>query len=461
MAAIDLERARKDTPGCESVMHFNNAGSSLPPAPVVEAQINHLRLEAKLGGYEAADEAHAAVERVYDAAATLVNAHRDEIAIIENATRAWDMAFYSIPFAPGDRILTAMAEYASNYIPFLQVARRTGAIVEAIPNDEHGQVSIDALRDMLDERVKLIAITHVPTNGGLVNPAAQIGAVAREAGILYLLDACQSVGQLPIDVDAIGCDMLSTTGRKYLRGPRGTGFLYVRREVIEQLEPVMLDLHAAQWTSRDEYVVRPDARRFENWETNYAAKIGLGRGDRLRARMGHRRHLGRVAPLAESLRARLSVDSRRDDHRPRGSSRGNCYVHGRGEAGGRHSRGARRTAINVTHTRTPSTRLDMEARGLIRDGSRVGPLLQQRGGDRALLRNRRARRALIGRVIDGATDRVHRRHAARRTGQSAAREQRRRRRRANVAFGRRCTRHMQSRPKQRSSTRVASRSCRD
>ena len=162
--------------------------------------VDYLQLEAETGGYEAAEHSHGAVDRVYDATARLVGCHRDEVAIIENATRAWDMAFYAIPFKAGDRILTARAEYASNYIAFLQVARKTGATIEVIPNDECGQVSVEALRDMMNERVKVIAITHVPTNGGLVNPAAEIGEIARDAGVIYLLDACQSVGQMPVDV---------------------------------------------------------------------------------------------------------------------------------------------------------------------------------------------------------------------------------------------------------------------
>ena len=301
----DLTRARKDTPGSEEVIHFNNAGAALMPEPVLDATISHLRLESRIGGYEAAARSHDSIERVYDAAAALVGCEREEIAVVENATRAWDMAFYSIPFEPGDRILTAMAEYASNYIAFLQVSRRTGAKVEVVPNDEHRRLSVEALRETIDERVRLVAMTHVPTNGGLVNPAEEVGEVARDAGALYLLDACQAIGQMPVDVRTIGCDMLSATGRKYLRGPRGTGLLYVRRDVLEDLEPPFLDLHAAEWTARESFEIRPDARRFENWETNFAGKVGLGVAIDYALGWSLDATYERLRSLAEDLRSRL------------------------------------------------------------------------------------------------------------------------------------------------------------
>jgi cysteine desulfurase/selenocysteine lyase len=300
------ERAR--TPGCrDGLIHLNSAGAGLMPQSVVDAQCDHIRLEAEIGGYEAHAARHDACEGVYDSVARLIGADADEIALVENATVAWQMAFYGFAqgLKPGDRILTAEAEYAANYIAYLQAAKATGAVIDVIPSRETGETDPDALAAMIDDRVKLVAVTHVPTNGGLVNPAAEIGRVCRDAGVFYLLDACQAVGQMPIDVDAVGCDALSATGRKYLRGPRGSGFLYMRRSRIETVEPPMLDMFSARWTAPDVYTVRPDARRFENWENNYAARLGLG------AAVEHAMNLGldaieaRIAVLADRLRAGL------------------------------------------------------------------------------------------------------------------------------------------------------------
>jgi cysteine desulfurase / selenocysteine lyase len=302
---IDLERVRADTPGVAHVAHLNNAGSSLPPRQVHDAVVDHLQREAEIGGYEAARERKDRWEHTYDALARLLNAEREEIAVIENATRAWDMAFYAFQFAPGDRILTGRAEYASNWIALKQVTDRTGARIDVVPDDEHGQIDVAALESTLDDDVKLVSLVHVPTQSGLVNPAAEVGRVTRAAGIPLLLDACQSAGQLPLNVEELGCDILTGTGRKFLRGPRGTGFLYVRRGLIEKLEPPLLDMRAADWQPDGTYTIRSDARRFENWETFYAGKVGLGVAVDYALDIGIEAIRARVVELAERLRSGL------------------------------------------------------------------------------------------------------------------------------------------------------------
>lgn len=362
--AIDIVQARRETPGCGQVLHFNNAGAALMPHAVLNAIHQHLQREALMGAYEAAEAMHGPLEQVYDCIAELIGAQRDEIALVENATRAWDMAFYAIPFQAGDRILTSTAEYGSNYLAFLQMAERTGVRIEAIPNDEHGQISIAALRAAIDERVKLIALTHVPTNGGLVNPAAEVGRVAREADVLYLLDACQSVGQMPIDVETIGCDLLAATGRKYLRGPRGTGFLYVRRAVLDQLQPPFIDMQAATWTAPDAFAWRRDARKFENWEAFVAGRLGLGVAAAYALSWGLGEIEARITLLAERLRHELQTlpGLAVQDLGERRCGIVSFTVAGHDADALKQALGQKR--INVSVSRVTSTRLDMEARQL-------------------------------------------------------------------------------------------------
>jgi selenocysteine lyase/cysteine desulfurase len=362
--SFDIERARAQTPGCGERIHFNNCGAGLMPVPVIDALKAHIDLEARIGGYEAADAADDKVQNAYSALARMLNCSPGEIAIVENATRGWDMAFYSLDFKPGDRILTCSAEYVSNYIAYLQVARKTGALVETIPDDADGAVDVDALRSLIDERVKLITITHVPTNGGLVNPAAAIGAVAREHGIPFLLDACQSAGQMPLDVEALQVDMLSATSRKYLRGPRGMGFLYVREALIPELEPPFVDLGSATWTAPGEYRLLDDARRFENWECNVAAKIAMGTAVDYALEWGLDNIEIRIAALAGALREGLAAlpGVMLRDLGSRQCGIVSFTVDSRAPAdvvAGLNSRG-----INLSVSRATSTQLDMHARGL-------------------------------------------------------------------------------------------------
>lgn len=304
-----LTALRADTPGCAHVAHFNHAGSSLSPQPVLDSVVDHLTLEATIGGYEAATAASDRLDTVYASIARMLTASADEIALVENATRGWDMAVYAIPFAPGDRVLTTQSEYASNLVALLQIAKHRGVEVEVVPNDAHGQISLDALRMALRQSVAAIFIAHMPTNGGLVQPAEEIGAIIRELrpSAWYVLDACQTAGQLPLDVERLHCDVLSATSRKYLRGPRGAGFVYVRRSRIGTMEPPLLDLHAADLVSPTEFVIRPDARRFENWESYVAGRLGLGAAVEYALDLGLDPIRDRVRRQATLLRTRLDA----------------------------------------------------------------------------------------------------------------------------------------------------------
>lgn len=301
---MDVAALRADTPGCANVVHLNNAGSSLPPRPVIEVQRAWIMEEAGVGGYEMAETHASKIEDVYRSIARLIGSTPEEIALVENATLGWWQALHSLNLE-GRTILTSEVDYGSNFVAYLQIARRVGARIEVVPSGETGELSLGELERRIDESVGLIAISHMPTNGGVINPAEEVGGIANREGIPYLLDACQTVGQIPVDVEAIGCDFLSATGRKYLRGPRGTGFLYVRSGWTA--EPMLLDMRGATLDGPYGYRVRPDARRFELWEGNQAARIGLGAAVDYATRVGLNEIATRVADLADHLRTRLTA----------------------------------------------------------------------------------------------------------------------------------------------------------
>ena len=304
-SGIDVDTLRAATPGCAHRVHLNNAGAALMSQRTLDPMTEHLRLEAEIGGYEAADAARDGIQDTYPAIAELVGGRAGEVALFDNATHAWNAAFYSVALGPGDRVLTGRAEYGSNVLAYLQVGRRTGAEVVVVPNDATGQLDTAALNDPIDERTKLVGVSHVPTSGGLVNPAAEIGRVARAAGALYLLDATQSVGQFPVDVEAIGCDLLTGTGRKFLRGPRGTGFLWARDEALERLDPFVAEVRSATWDGGRGFTWAAGARRFETWEYSYVNVLGLRRGRAPGARARARGIGERSLRLGAALRERL------------------------------------------------------------------------------------------------------------------------------------------------------------
>ena len=191
---IDIEKIRAETPGIEFSTHLLACGSSLMPKNVVDAITQHTQLEALMGGYEAEAKKTDELNNIYDIVAEHIGANSHEIALMENSTVAWSHAFYALPLNSGSKILTSEAEYAANYVAFLQRAKRDNLIIDIVPSDESGTLDVNALESMVDEEVGLIAISWIPTNGGLVNPAERVGQIAKKYNIPYLLDACQAAG---------------------------------------------------------------------------------------------------------------------------------------------------------------------------------------------------------------------------------------------------------------------------
>src|SRR6185437_4737563 len=259
----EIQQLRAETKGTAKRIHFNNAGASLPPDVVVETVVQYLEEEAACGGYETEYKYKAQLDNTYTLIARLINAEVDEIAVVENASTAWLLAFNGIGFETGDEVITSEMEYVTNLIGLLNAQKTYGIRIRIIPNDAQGNFSLAALEDAISPRTKLIAITHIPSTAGGMTPIVEIGRIARKHNVLYLVDACQSVGQAPVNVKEIGCDMLAVTGRKYLRAPRGTGFLYVKKAVQNQLKPILIDGFTATSVTLNDFKLRDDARRFE------------------------------------------------------------------------------------------------------------------------------------------------------------------------------------------------------
>jgi selenocysteine lyase/cysteine desulfurase len=302
-----VARWRAETPGCRERNHLNNAGSALMPAPVLEAMRSHLELEAMRGGYEAADLATAGIDGAYAAVAALLGCKPSNVAIVENATVAIAQALSAWDFRAGDRIVTTNADYGSNQLMLMSLARRCGVEVRRAADLPEGGVDPDSVRALLDEgRCRLVVVTWIPTNSGLVQDVAAVARICAERGVPCLVDACQAVGQLPVEPVRLGCTFLAATARKFLRGPRGIGFLYVSdRALADGLAPLLPDIRGARWTAADRFVLEDDARRFENWEFAFALVLGLGAAARYATGVGIETGGPRARLLAARARERL------------------------------------------------------------------------------------------------------------------------------------------------------------
>ena len=303
-----VKRWREDTPGCAKQIHLNNAGSGLMPRAVLEAITAHLNREANFGGYESADDAEAAVAEAYANVARVLGAQPRNIAVVENSTVAFFQALSAFDFKAGDAIVTTRNDYISNQLAYLSLARRHGVEVRRAADLVSGGVDPQSVKELLrDPRTRLLAVTWVPTNSGLMQPVEALGEAAEAAGVPYLVDGCQAVGQIPVDVARLRCDFFSGTARKFLRGPRGIGFLSVSDRALQRGDfPLYIDMRGADWVSADSFAPAPDARRFENWEFAYSLVLGLGEAARYALEVGVERGGRRARDLAATLRSRLS-----------------------------------------------------------------------------------------------------------------------------------------------------------
>ncbi len=362
-AAIEALRAL--TPGARTTVHFNHAGASLPSAATLQAIHAHLQREATQGPMEAGVASREQTEQARLLAARLLNADPGEIALTGGNSPGWGAAFAALPpWRSGDRILVGRHEWGGNLAALRLAAQRAGATLETIPSDESGCVDAQALEAMLDERVRLIALTWLPANGGLINPAAAVGQVARRHGIAYFVDGAQAVGQLPVDVARIGCDVLSGAGRKALRGPRGTGLLYVRRGFLDTLTPALVDTHSAPLGADGRPVLRQDAARLESAENSLALRCGLANALQEALDIGLEAIRARIDTVAQALRAELAAIpgiAVLDQGRER-SGLVAFNLEGRDAVSVQRAMAAQ--GVTIGSNGVPYTPLDMQARGL-------------------------------------------------------------------------------------------------
>lgn len=362
---INLEQIRADTPGVQNVLHFNNAGSALPPTVVTDAMIDYLQAEAIGGGYETVAARADDLSSVYSAASNLLGGAPENWAYVESATRAWNAGFSALRFSPGDRVLTTRAEYPSNMAGLLRAKEIQGIEIDIIPDDDNGQLDIAALQSMLDDRTRLVSVTHIPTQGGLVNPVAEVGALLKDTPVLLQVDACQSAGQLPVNVDDLGCDILSFTGRKFVRGPRGTGMLWANDTALGQMgNPAGVDMSGSEWEAPMEIVPHAKASRFQPFETFFAGKVGLAVALRYTAEIGIDHIAERNLHLASSLRSRLDELPGVAAH-DKGERKGSIVTFAVESVPAADIKGALGAqSINVSVTNSSSARLDFPERGL-------------------------------------------------------------------------------------------------
>lgn len=369
---FDVRRVRAATPGLEGRIHLDNCGSAFMAQPVIDEINAAFSREIMVGGYVAQEQQADRLEDGYQNLAALFDGKVTDFAFVSSAVDGWTKAFYSIPFESGDNIITAYNEYCSNYVAYLQVAKTKGVEIRVADPAPGGGINLDHLVSLIDRRTRLISISHMPSSSGEINQVAAVGKIANSRNILYQLDACQSAGHIPVSIEEIGCDIMTGTARKFLRGPRGIGFLYVNEKARSQMEPVVLTNQSAEWTSKDAYTLRSDARVFEAWERSVVNQLGFSAAIRYLLDLGVEKATGQIAANATYLRKCLPDIPGVTVECPEHATSAIITLNKGGFAPATIKQTLEQQGIAVQVASVVHTRLDLEARG-IESAVRISP----------------------------------------------------------------------------------------
>ncbi|MEW6592755.1 MAG: cysteine desulfurase [Candidatus Hadarchaeota archaeon] len=278
--AKSVEQVRGDIPFLKTgVIYLDNAATTPTPEPIIAAMLEYFReygVNVGRGLYRATRKATEVFEGARENVAKVINAAPDEIAYTKNTTEGINIVAQGLGLKRGDKVVTTILEHHSNLLPWQRLQDR-GVELEVIGATSECLLRPEDLEAAIDKNTRLIATHHISNSIGSVQPVREIGKIAREHEILFLLDAAQSVGHMPVDVKKIGCDFLSAPGHKGLLGPQGTGFLYFRKDIGKKLKPLLVGggIVLDAETHRAELTEPPEI--FDAGTPNIPGVIGLGR----------------------------------------------------------------------------------------------------------------------------------------------------------------------------------------
>lgn len=295
------EFVRTQFPLSHDITYLNNGTIGVSPFVVIDAirtEMEDVDRTGRYGGWEAARPKLAA----------LVNASEGEIALTHNVTEGICVVAAGLPLKAGDEVILTDQEHAGNAIPWLARARRDNIVIRYFSPAPQAALTLERINALITPRTRVIAVPHITCTTGHVLPGKAISRLGKDKGIWVMLDAAHTPGMMNVDVKDLGCDFFASCGHKWLLGPKGTGFLYVRKEMVEVLEPHWVGggVDAGWDVRKGTLTLRPDAHRFDFATQSSALYVGLGAAVDFIHHLGQENVSRRGRALAGRLRSRLA-----------------------------------------------------------------------------------------------------------------------------------------------------------